>query len=353
MRSRRIVLPLAVTLLAATPSASVASGGAAYVPQAGKLSTRSGGSAPPAARSSTDAASGAAPRYRDRAAAQRTSRERPVRGRSRRPRGRLRPRLRPARVVAFNISQQRLYLGGPALRVSLRVAGRGGPWRVELQASPAIAGARTAAARSSIELGVARANRDLAATVTPEALSPTGGEVILRPRLATARGARVPLANLPAVAVRVLANAFPLRGPWRLPGPDGRFGAPRADHRHEGQDLVAAEGTPVVAPAAGQVVRVAYQPGGAGHYVVLRDPRMRRDYVFMHLRERSITVVEGQTVATGARIAEVGSTGRSSGPHLHFEVWVGRWRDGGRPIDPLPLLETWARNEGLGPDAGR
>lgn len=80
---------------------------------------------------------------------------------------------------------------------------------------------------------------------------------------------------------------------------------------------------------------------------------MRRDYVFMHLRERSITVVEGQTVATGARIAEVGSTGRSSGPHLHFEVWVGRWRDGGRPIDPLPLLETWARNEGLGPDAGR
>jgi murein DD-endopeptidase MepM/ murein hydrolase activator NlpD len=66
------------------------------------------------------------------------------------------------------------------------------------------------------------------------------------------------------------------------------------------------------------------------------------DYVFMHLRSGSIVVREGQRVRTGQQLGEVGSTGGSSGPHLHFEVWVGRWYDGGHPIDPLALLEAWS-----------
>ena len=52
---------------------------------------------------------------------------------------------------------------------------------------------------------------------------------------------------------------------------------------------------------------------------------------------------------TGQRIADVGSTGESSGPHLHFEVWVGGWYAGGHPIDPLPLLEAWS---GVSPASG-
>jgi murein DD-endopeptidase MepM/ murein hydrolase activator NlpD len=68
-----------------------------------------------------------------------------------------------------------------------------------------------------------------------------------------------------------------------------------------------------------------------------------RDYVFMHLRRGSILVEEGQRIAIGEQIGQVGNSGRSFGAHLHFEVWVGGWFEkGGEPVDPLPLLEAWA-----------
>jgi murein DD-endopeptidase MepM/ murein hydrolase activator NlpD len=75
--------------------------------------------------------------------------------------------------------------------------------------------------------------------------------------------------------------------------------------------------------------------------VVLDGRGETRDYVFMHLRTGSVVVTEGQRIRTGQRIGEVGSTGESSGPHLHFEVWDGPWYAGGHPIDPLPLLRAW------------
>jgi murein DD-endopeptidase MepM/ murein hydrolase activator NlpD len=138
------------------------------------------------------------------------------------------------------------------------------------------------------------------------------------------------------------AHRFPIAGSFDWGGRDARFGAKRKGHRHQGQDLAAASGTPVVAPHAGVVEAVEYQARGAGNYVVLDSEGETYDYVFMHLRTGSTTVVVGEHVRIGQRIGEVGSTGESSGPHLHFEIWVGSWYVGGHPIDPLPLLKAWA-----------
>ena len=137
-------------------------------------------------------------------------------------------------------------------------------------------------------------------------------------------------------------HAFPIAGAYSLGGEAAGFGAPRAGRAHQGQDMPAARGTPVVAPYSGTIAWVRYQRNGAGHYVVLRADD-ERDYVFMHMRRGSIGVAAGQVVAAGDQIGEVGNSGRSFGAHLHFEVWVGGWFEkGGDPVDPLPLLEAWA-----------
>ncbi len=137
---------------------------------------------------------------------------------------------------------------------------------------------------------------------------------------------------------------FPIAGPFGWSGPDGDFGAPRGTRSHQGQDLVAAEGTALVAPHAGTIKAVQYQAAGAGHYVVLDGAAEERDYVFMHMRTGSVTVAVGEEVHAGQKLGEVGNTGRSFGAHLHFEIWVGKgWYSGGAPIDPLPLLRSWAR----------
>jgi murein DD-endopeptidase MepM/ murein hydrolase activator NlpD len=136
------------------------------------------------------------------------------------------------------------------------------------------------------------------------------------------------------------AHRFPIAGVFDWGGPDAGFGAKRKGHRHQGQDLAAASGTPVIAPYRGVVTAVQYQAKGAGRYVVIDGEDY--DYVFMHLRTGSIVVRQGERVRTGQAVGEVGSTGESSGPHLHFELWLGAWYDGGHPIDPLPLLQQWA-----------
>ena len=124
-------------------------------------------------------------------------------------------------------------------------------------------------------------------------------------------------------------------------GSGRRFGAARNGHSHQGQDLAAAEGTPLVAPKAGTIPWRAYQSGGAGHYLVLDADGEDYNYVFMHLQPGSLLVRKGDRVAAGQQIAKSATPAAREGPHLHFEIWDGPWYDGGHPIDPLPFLKSW------------
>lgn len=139
------------------------------------------------------------------------------------------------------------------------------------------------------------------------------------------------------------SKIFPVQGPYSLGGEGARFGAGRPGHSHQGQDIVAAEGVPVVTPIGGVVHWIAYQASGAGHYVVVRGDDGRH-YVFMHLQAGSIAVAKDAAVVAGQRVGAVGSTGASSGPHLHFEIWLNGWwaTKASTPIDPLPELQAWA-----------
>ena len=151
-----------------------------------------------------------------------------------------------------------------------------------------------------------------------------------------------PGAHLSRVAqVQVRAHVFPLRGVFSYGNDDNKFGAGRKGHIHQGQDLLAAEGIPVVAPRSGTIEYVEYQKGGAGWYVVLDGDNEDLDYAFMHLQEGSITVAKGEHVDQGQRLGSVGHTGDAVGDHLHFEIWQGPWYNGGHAVDPLPYLQQW------------
>ncbi|MFN2616231.1 MAG: M23 family metallopeptidase [Thermoleophilaceae bacterium] len=132
---------------------------------------------------------------------------------------------------------------------------------------------------------------------------------------------------------------FPLRGRHQYGGAGARFGAPRAGHRHQGQDVLARCGTRLVAARGGKVQYSGYHRA-AGNYVVIDAVGTSTDYVYMHLAEPS-PFRTGDRVYTRQRIGSVGQTGDARGCHLHLELWPGGWYEGGRPIDPLPALRSW------------
>lgn len=98
---------------------------------------------------------------------------------------------------------------------------------------------------------------------------------------------------------------------------------------HPGFDLAAPTGTPVGAAAGGKVVHA----GPAGTYGNLVTVRHENGYETRYAHLSAVTVKEGEVVQPGQQIGAVGSTGYSTGPHLHFEV-----RHEGKTIDPAPLL---------------
>jgi len=113
---------------------------------------------------------------------------------------------------------------------------------------------------------------------------------------------------------------------------------PRWGRMHRGIDIAAAAGTPIVAAAAGRVEFVGTR-SGYGLTVEVRHPdgSMTR-----YAHNRAFTVAEGQEVEQGQQIAEMGSTGHSTGVHCHFEIHpVGEAAV--NPLDHLPPIATLAR----------
>jgi peptidoglycan hydrolase-like protein with peptidoglycan-binding domain len=107
--------------------------------------------------------------------------------------------------------------------------------------------------------------------------------------------------------------------------PPGHGGA-----RHDGVDFPEPMGTPIGAAGVGTVISAGWNSGGYGNLTIIQH---RLGYQTWYAHQSSIAVSVGQHVAGGVRIGYVGSTGHSTGPHLHFEV-----RHNGIPINPVPYL---------------
>jgi murein DD-endopeptidase MepM/ murein hydrolase activator NlpD len=148
-----------------------------------------------------------------------------------------------------------------------------------------------------------------------------------------------------ADSFRFLDHKFPVRGKHDYGGAIAGFGAGRAGHSHQGQDVFADCGTPLVA-ARGGVVRYKAFQSRAGNYVVIDGDGTDVDYAYMHLQGPAL-VDKGDRVMTGQRLGNVGDTGDARGCHLHFEAWSGPgWYEGGKPFDPLALLRAWDAQSG-------
>jgi murein DD-endopeptidase MepM/ murein hydrolase activator NlpD len=109
-------------------------------------------------------------------------------------------------------------------------------------------------------------------------------------------------------------------------------GGERWAHRHTGQDFAVPIGTPVRAVGAGRVVKVSCG-GPFGIQLVIRHPD---GYCTQYAHLAAVAVEEGEPVDTGRWIGQSGTTGNSTGPHLHFEVRVTP--EAGSALDPVPWL---------------
>jgi murein DD-endopeptidase MepM/ murein hydrolase activator NlpD len=122
------------------------------------------------------------------------------------------------------------------------------------------------------------------------------------------------------------------------------FDAARSQgRRHDAIDIMAGEGTPVIAAADGTIEKLFFSHGGGGITVYERSPDQKWIYYYAHLRGYAPGLAEGQQVKRGQVIAQVDHTGDAvaSAPHLHFAINAmapgERWWQG-TPINPYPLL---------------
>jgi len=157
------------------------------------------------------------------------------------------------------------------------------------------------------------------------------------------RGARGEVIQTSKRLRRNAPTEFMMRGfTFPLPARHSYGDGIGAGRNHGGQDLAARCSKALIVARGGRVRDAGYEARGAGNYVVINTRASKLDLVYMHM-EAPASVAEDQRVRTGQLVGRVGSTGRSTGCHLHFEAWRGAWGAGGSRVDPTPLLKRWDR----------
>lgn len=138
-------------------------------------------------------------------------------------------------------------------------------------------------------------------------------------------------AEAPGPVMRQIAFSAPVRG-YAINSPFGlrKLAIEARARAHKGVDIAAPKGTSVFTAAEGRVVRTGYEAGGYGAFIEVRHPN-GFSTLYGHLSR--IDVASGDALAAGQRIGLVGSTGYSTGPHLHFEV-----RRGGGQVNPTKVV---------------
>jgi murein DD-endopeptidase MepM/ murein hydrolase activator NlpD len=150
----------------------------------------------------------------------------------------------------------------------------------------------------------------------------------LKDQLAAELAAAAPPSTAPAIKISG-AMACPVAGPVSF---SDTWGAPRSGHTHQGVDMMAASGTPIVAIVDGTITYSGYG-SSAGNWLILSGDD-GNGYWYMHNQENLVT---GGHVSVGQQIATVGDTGNAAGtPHLHFEFHPG----GGAAVNPTPLVAS-------------
>ena len=148
-------------------------------------------------------------------------------------------------------------------------------------------------------------------------------------------------------------SSLPVTTKWAMPLKVGsyNYSSPKGPRcvpvqggttEHLGQDLAAADGTAIYAVGDGVVTRVANPVNGAsGQIVIEHNVGGRRVFSgYYHMWTATKYVKVGQKVKAGEKIALVGSSGPSTGAHLHLDIWYDAWYSTGTAIDPVPFLKS-------------
>jgi murein DD-endopeptidase MepM/ murein hydrolase activator NlpD len=195
------------------------------------------------------------------------------------------------------------------------------------------AGTKVVVADVSASAGAAAPEPTATATATPEATETATPEPTATPK---------PRDTTPAWKKRLMSKrfGFPVAGKTTIGGPFGSF---RADTgAHEGNDLFADFGTPVVAVADGTLKKVGSLPISGNRLWVYADGGDQ--FFYAHLASFAPAAVDKRHVEAGTVLGYIGNTGDAepTPPHLHFEIHP----NGGKAVDPNPFLVAWQKRAG-------